>query len=233
MDGRETDAWELVSAALSGSRALGWCGAVRRFAAHRAQVDIEQAVIRLWTEDDGAGNDKAPVFAELNRVLVDDRADELAMWMVFVRIVTSYIQAHPLPRHCKVWRGSQLSGVQAATLRVGDVLRPPMFVATSLHRTAAERFLSDQRRYLICFSISAGSPNASAIQASHTNFAYEGEVLLSPYTPIAITDITTPKKKKKGGARGPTVISAEVLDGLQYQQTVELPQGQHARVFPI
>lgn len=105
-------------------------------------------------------------------------------------------------------------------LKVGDVIRPPMFVATSLHRTQAMKF-RENAMFLIRIHIQAYCVNACCIQ-DHSEYGHEQEVLIPPYSPFEIKHIDS-------GARE---IHAVLLDGSDYE-VQERASGVYARAVPI
>lgn len=74
--------------------------------------------------------------------------------------------------------------LQAESLSVGEVIRPPMFVSTSTSKNVAKGF---KDIFMVQFTIVEGCPNACFLGVSE--FRHEKEVLLTPYTPLAITRV--------------------------------------------
>eukprot|EP00662_Eupelagonemidae_sp_cell21_P044538 gene44538-22876_t len=183
---------------------------------------IAQAAVALWTSDD-LGRGARPVFQELNEVLVHDDPRMLCEWMWLVRIASEYIQrpSNRLRADTITWRGSQLSQEQAASLRTGEVIRPPMFVSTSTSRDVAVSFRDKHGApYLVRCRITRGCPNACSLRAV-SEYNDELEVLLPPYTPVRIVAVVD------------GVITVDVLDGKEFMFNVEQPSGRLARAFPI
>ena len=80
------------------------------------------------------------------------------------------------------WRGSKLTQAQASVLRVGIVIRPPMFVATSLDHATAVHMADGP---LVRFEIPVGCRNAYPVD-DLSEFD-EHEILLPPYSPLRVT----------------------------------------------
>lgn len=177
---------------------------------------VAEAAVALWTGEGDASN--LSIYIALNRALLADDEDQLAHWMFLVRLVTNYITrpAHELPSALTTWRGSKLSRLQAASLSVGQVIRPPMFVATSTNREVASHF---RKIYIVKLIIPAGCRNACRVDTISL-FKEELEVLLPPYTPMRILRLTANE------------IDLEVLDSLQHMN-VESSTKISARAFPI
>jgi hypothetical protein len=68
--------------------------------------------------------------------------------------------------------------LQVHALVVGEVIRPPMFVATSLRQDAAQKFAKNAR-YVLSVAIPAHCQNACYV-GGHSEFDHEEEVLIPP-----------------------------------------------------
>ena len=80
-------------------------------------------------------------------------------WMLLVRLLCNYLvrPSHEIATATISWRGSKLTQAQASVLRVGIVIRPPMFVATSLDHATAVHMADGP---LVRFEIPVGCRNA-------------------------------------------------------------------------
>jgi hypothetical protein len=105
--------------------------------------------------------------------------------------------------------------MQASVLVPGVVIRPPMFVATSISRATAALMAKGP---IVRLNIPAGCRNACSV-SSHSAYDEE-EVLLPPYTPLRVTYASADE------------IHVDVLDGMDYLQH-ERSTGRHARAWPI
>ena len=128
--------------------------------------------------------------------------------VVSLRTVTNDI-THPsnvLRDSIATWRGSKLTRAQVSMLHAGKVVRPPMFVKTTINLSIAENF---REVYLIKFNIRAGCRNAFTVE-SLSEFKAEREVLLPPYTPCMVDSII----------EGENLIVVSVLDGMDGLRTI-------------
>jgi hypothetical protein len=80
---------------------------------------------------------------------------------------------------------------------------------------------------LVRFAVPSGCRNAFAVDHL-SEFEFEVEILLPPYTPLKVTDAL----RARTGNRG-FVICVEVLDGFTYERDYEEPTGHHSRAWPI
>ena len=195
-------------------RAAGQPDAASRFLAYRRQgYTVVESATALWTADDGMGGERGAAFFEvLNRSIIADNAERLEHAMLFIRLVVNHITrpAHTLREATITWRGSKLTPELAKKIRIGIVVRPPMFVATSRRAAAAAHFMSNN--VLIHLSIPAGCRNAFSV-AELSEFGDEHEVLLPPYTPLRLTR----RYNGRLGRQEVTVIEVDVLDGKEYE----------------
>merc|ERR1712012_795106 len=140
---------------------------------------------------------------------------ELWNWFPVLNSITKCLSGHGIDRSLVLWRGSKLTRVQATSLGIGEVIRPPMFVATSTCKSQAEVF---RDIFLVQLRVPAGCLDVALCgEAGHV-------VVLSPYTPVRILQVH------------PDVIEAEVLDSslIQAGDTASLGANLHvARAFPI
>merc|ERR1711957_299824 len=115
-----------------------------------------------------------------------------------------------------VWRGTKMTENQVATLRVGEVIRPPMFLATSLDQKEARHRFQKFGSPLVKFIVPIGCRNACNI-ACLSAYRKQKEVLLPPYTPLHVLNVTSRQ------------IDVVVLNGLHYMRDVEIPTKTYAR----
>ena len=184
---------------------------------------IVQAAINLWTAHDRAGQNA--LFKDLNRVLIDvnDDEDELERWMWFVRLATHWIvrPSNALESALTVWRGSKMTKKQASRLFAGLVVRPPMFVSTTIDRNTADGF-RQFGKYLVELAIPAGCRNACSV-SEHSDYAGEKEFLLPPYTAVRIDRVDHDSQLVKG----------TVLDNVVHYMEAEIVTGRHAPAWPL
>jgi len=171
--------------------------------------DVVEASVALWTTQ---------VHQQLNEVLLKDHESELASWMGIVRLITHHLtsSSNAITADVTVWRGTRLTRDQVATLRVGEVIRPPMFLATSLDQQEAQRAFQKPGSPLVKLHVPAGCRNACNI-ASLSACKKQKEVLLPPYTPLHVLRVSS------------QLIEVIVLNGLRYMHDVELPTKAYAR----
>jgi hypothetical protein len=170
---------------------------------------VAEAAICVWTSND-------IFYKACNRVLVQED-EPLERWILMIRVLCNYLTrpSHTLSENLQTWRGSKLTRTQTSLLKPGVVIRPPMFVSTSLSPAIAASLAHGP---IVRFNIPAGCRNACLV-SNHSAYAEE-EVLLPPYTPIRVTYASADE------------IRVDVLDGKDYQQH-ELLTGRHARAWPI
>ena len=184
---------------------------------------IVQAAINLWTAHDRAGQNA--LFKDLNRVLivVNDDEDELERWMWFVRLATHWIvrPSNALESALTVWRGSKMTKEEASRLFAGLVVRPPMFVSTTIDRNAADGF-RQFGKYLVELAIPAGCRNTCSV-SEHSDYAGEKEFLLPPYTAVRIDRVDHDSQLVKG----------TVLDNVVHYMEAEIVTGRHAPAWPL
>ena len=199
-------------------RAAGQPEAAKHFLVCRGRGStVVQAATALWTANHTTGDERGTAFfEELNRSIIADNAERLEQLMLFIRLVVNHITrpTHTLREETVTWRGSKLTPESANKLTIGTVIRPPMFVATSRRSAAAAHFMSNN--VLIRLSIPAGCRNAFSV-AELSEFKYEHEVLLPPYTPLRLLRILT---ARVGGETDQevTFIWVKVLDGKEYEE---------------
>jgi len=171
--------------------------------------DVVEASVALWTTQ---------VHQQLNEVLLKDHESELASWMGILRLITHHLpsSSNAVTADVTVWRGTSLTRDQVATLRVGEVIRPPMFLATSLDQQAAQRAFQKPGSPLVKLHVPDGCRNACNI-ASLSSYKKQKEVLLPPYTPLHVLRVSS------------QLIEVVVLNGLRYMHDVELPTKAYAR----
>lgn len=179
-----------------------------------------EAVLAIWS-DDGYSS----VFKQLNRVIFFDNAAEVRDWMLFIRIATGYLtrKINKTERHRTVWRASSMSQAQAQRLVPHMVIRPPMFVATSLHYNEAHKFLQkkDGHGFLLKINIPRGCRNATYID--HVSvYEQEAEVLVPPYSPFLVLEIDLDRR----------FIKLNLLDGLNHEES-ELSGGFDSPAYPL
>jgi hypothetical protein len=178
-----------------------------------------EAAIKLWTVSTGSKNSSP--HALLNNALIADDKIKLESWMGLVRLLTYHItcSANEIRQDLLTWRGSHLTPQQIASLREGEVIRPPMFVASSMHEQQTKGF-KKKTGILVKIYVPAGCRNACSIEAL-SRFPKQKEVLLPPYTPLHVQSVST------------DLIEVKVLNGLRYMRESEAPTRTYARAFPI
>ena len=110
--------------------------------------------------------------------------------------------------------------LQVNALVVGEVIRPPMFVATSFNKQTARSFAKNAR-YLVRVAIPAHSMNACCVR-EHSEFAEE-EVLIPPYSPFRVLLVDHATR----------TIRLELLDGKVYGEFEMSEEGVHAQAKPL
>ena len=110
--------------------------------------------------------------------------------------------------------------LQVSALVVGEVIRAPMFVATSFNRHTAQKFAKNAG-YILVVTIPANCKNACRVH-EHSEFEYEEEVLIPPYSPFRILTIDHAWR----------TIKLELLDGGVHADH-ELSSGIHALAKPL
>jgi len=150
-----------------------------------------------------------PLFKALNQALITDDPAKLFHFSWFIRAMNSHLtNPDNGPKTDLItWRGSKIDPAQAALLVVGAVIRPCMYVASSLDRSVAEVFVGEHG-YLFKLHIPAGCRNASVIY-EFARIQDEKEVLIPPYTPFQVTAVN------KCGPH--TIIELNVLDGMVFK----------------
>merc|ERR1712039_411809 len=171
-----------------------------------------EALAALWLGQEML--DSSPFFAELNRVLLTDDEQELRACMHVIRLVADHVARpeHRLEGDLTAWRGSKLTHEQAASLRSGEVICPPMFLATSTSRHVAEVF---RDTFLVKIQIPRLHSGAGVI---HKKDPAPGEVILPPYTPLRVVEV-----------RSDCVVELQALCGLDHLYS----PGNSARCFPV
>lgn len=181
----------------------------------RAGGSATEAAVTLWIGEEPT--DSSPLFVQLNRILLADDEDQLQDWLHFIRLMTDFITRPERAPSSSLttWRGSKLTRRQVNNLRNGEVIRPPMFVATYTNRHLATVF---QDIYLIRLYIPSQCRNAGFVREAPG----VSEIILPPYTPMRVTEVGLDE-----------IIKVDVLDNQDYIDDVELPSGSHARCFLI
>ena len=146
-------------------RAAGQLDAASRFCIPSAGLYRPSRRPRCGLRTTGWVASGAAFFEVLNRSIIADNAERLEDAMLFIRLVVNHITrpAHTLREATITWRGSKLTP-ELAKIRIGIVVRPPMFVATSRRAAAAAHFMSNN--VLIHLSIPAGCRNAFRSRSS-------------------------------------------------------------------
>lgn len=103
---------------------------------------------------------------------------------------------------------------------MNEVIRPPMFVATSFNKSVARRFAKNAK-YLVRVDVPADCHNACCIE-EHSEFQSEKEVLIQPYSPFRVASVDHSAK----------VVRLTLLDGMNHEAT-EKASGVHALAKPV
>jgi hypothetical protein len=151
-----------------------------------------------------------PLFKAVNRALITDDVDKLPHFTWFIRALNSHLTntLHSPQRCLTTWRGSKMDSEQAAMLVEGTVVRPCMYVASSLDRNVAEIFCGEARN-LLKLNVPSGCRNASVI-SRYARVQDEKEVLVPPYSPMLVKRVS-----KQGNYN---VFEMDVLDGMVYRE---------------
>lgn len=178
---------------------------------------VNEAAIVLWTEK--TTTQMSSVHVRLNKLIIDDDITKLKPWMNIVRLITNYITrpARSLSVDLVLWRGSRLTSEQIKRLHIGEVIRPPMFVATSTSKKVAKRF---RKTVLVKLTVPSGCRNACNVKIL-SEFNRQNEVLLPPYTPLKVLKVAFGN------------IEVLVLNGLQHERDTELPASQFSPALEI
>lgn len=118
-----------------------------------------------------------------------------------------------MPVEWTTWRGSKLTRMQADSLRLQEIIRPPMFVTTSSSRDVAEVF---RDVYLIKLRAPAYCRSAGLVR----QVSGVAEVALPPYTPLRVVEI---------GQEPDFIIGVEIIDLPVELEDTKGP----TRAFPI
>jgi len=161
-------------------------------------------------------------------LIKDDREAFENGWMIFIRIATTFItrapstgEGHLIDAACTTYRGSKMTAVQVQSLFVGEVIRAPMFVATSFDPATARTFARNAK-YLLSVDIPAHCCNACCIQVL-SEYTEEEEVLIPPYSPFHVLDVD----------HNTRTIRLKLLDGGEYAAREKLPGATHALAKPL
>jgi hypothetical protein len=151
-----------------------------------------------------------PLFKAVNRALITDDVDKLPHFTWFIRALNSHLTntLHSPQRCLTTWRGSKMDSEQAAMLVEGTVVRPCMYVASSLDRNVGEVFCGEARN-LLKLTVPSGCRNASVI-SRFARIQDEKEVLIPPYSPMLVKRVS-----KQGNYN---VFEMDVLDGMVYRE---------------
>jgi len=178
-----------------------------KYLSTKAELDAEDkkkyksGMIAQWTGVGGRGRAGAmgyPLFKCLNKALVNDDPEELRLWCPFIRALNNVLKNDRLDRDMVTKRGTKLSQVQARGLRVGQIIRSCMYLATSVPEPGAAPNAYDVAAMFVdprpthnvyaLFHMERGCMNASPIYKLSAQ-KNEREVLLQPYTALQVLSL--------------------------------------------
>lgn len=168
-------------------------------------ISVSSALVSAWLCREARSS---PLFVFLNRMLLEDDEDQLASWAPVIQLLISFIAKRAPSHEMTLWRGSRLTRRQVHSLRMGEIIRPPMFLSTCESKDLAEVF---QDVYLVQVVIPAQCRYAGMVGKREGR----DELVLLPYTPLRVLAI-----------RADDVIEAEVIGDCDAEVSA-------ARAFPI
>ena len=150
-------------------------------------VELRRYVIALWvkygTTHKGEGGVEFYVF--VNKAILRDSATWLSRLMPLIRCLTDRVNYNTVAKTVVTYRGSKLSKAQYTAINLGCWYRVAMFVASSMSKRIARKFVSESYHVYIQLKIPVGCVNAAAL--GEENEFNEREFLLPPYTAVCIT----------------------------------------------
>lgn len=172
------------------------------------------AAAMVWMGD---GEEKGvSVYQKLNRVLLGDDELQLGTWMRFIGLLVEHLSWSAPSGAVLAWRGSKLTRAQAANLRIGEIISPPMFVSACLGSKEDGEVYQDF--YTVRIQVPANCRSAGVLEPP---FGSEVSVVLAPYTPMRVRDVTA------------EIIEVEVLDIFEPLTANNFETAERVRAFPI